>query len=264
MSLHGLPNSGSISSCHSFVACRKGARPSIFGVPPHRHRDPPRRVPVDTGTRLGPDRPRSCGLDFDRPRRRGVWRGNPHLEHALSVLRLHVGGVDALRKGEIPLERAVRDFTDEIVLARAVVIGLTLPFDGEHVVHQGHPNILGIHARQGELDDVGAVLDPPLRGGKPRRTLSDFIPGAGEEPLEQVVGLVVEVELPCWRPAKHGVHDALLLTLVIIYTLYNECQYPIETLVGARSRRLWLHCRDEVREHARAPGPRSGASETSR
>src|SRR5712691_795541 len=33
MSLHGVPNSGSISSCHSFVACRKGARPSIFAVP---------------------------------------------------------------------------------------------------------------------------------------------------------------------------------------------------------------------------------------
>jgi branched-chain amino acid transport system substrate-binding protein len=32
--------------------------------------------------------------------------------------------------------------------------------------------VLRIHARQGQLDDVRAVLDPPFRGGKPRRTLS--------------------------------------------------------------------------------------------
>src|SRR4029453_12674246 len=92
---------------------------------------PPRR---GTGHRRGrgtcrsntgtvPGRLRSGGLDFDRPRRRGLRRGDPHLEHAVRVLRLHVGGVDALRKGEIPLERAVRDFADKIVLARGVVIG---------------------------------------------------------------------------------------------------------------------------------------------
>jgi len=58
MSLYGVPNSGSISSCHSFVACLKGSRSSIFGVPRHLHRDPPGRVPVDTGTASVP-----TGLD---------------------------------------------------------------------------------------------------------------------------------------------------------------------------------------------------------
>src|SRR2546425_7985103 len=32
-------------------------------------------------------------------------------------------------------------------------------------------------------DDIGAVLDPPLRGGKPRRTLSGLIRGVAQEPL---------------------------------------------------------------------------------
>src|SRR2546427_10191378 len=159
--------------------------------------------------------PRSGGLDFDRPRRRGLRRGDPHLEHALRVLRLHLGGVDALRKGEPPLERAVRDLADEIVLARGVVIGLALALDGEDVVHQGHVHVLGIHARQGKLDDVGAVLRPPLRGGKPRRTLSRLIRGVAEEPRKEVV-VVVEVELPGRGPAKHGVHGALLSKIFVL------------------------------------------------
>ena len=50
-SLYGLPNSGSISSCHSFVACLKGSRLSIFGALPGH-------VPVDTGTASVP-----TGLD---------------------------------------------------------------------------------------------------------------------------------------------------------------------------------------------------------
>src|SRR6266700_8091327 len=79
----------------------------------------------------GPDRPRSCGLDFDRPRRRGSRRGDPHLEHAVRGLRLHLGGVDALGEREAPLERTVRDLADEVVLARGVVVGLALTLDGE-------------------------------------------------------------------------------------------------------------------------------------
>lgn len=49
------------------------------------------------------------------------------------------------------------------------MVGLALALDGEDVVHQGHPDVFRIHAWQGELDDVGPVLDPPLRGGEPRR-----------------------------------------------------------------------------------------------
>src|SRR5437016_2585105 len=90
----------------------------------------------------------------------------------------------AMGEGEAPLERTVRDLADEVVLARGVVVGLALTLDGEDVVHQGHRDILRIHARQGELHDVGAVLDPPLHGGEQRGTLSGFIPGAVEEPLE--------------------------------------------------------------------------------
>ncbi len=54
-----------------------------------------------------------------------------------------MGGVDALGEGEAPVERAVRDLTDEIVLARAVVVGLTLALDGEDVVHQGTSTFFG-------------------------------------------------------------------------------------------------------------------------
>src|SRR3989449_8321735 len=133
----------------------------------------------------------TCALPISR--RRGLRRGDPHLEHALRVLRLHLGGVDALRKGEIPLERAVRDLADEIVLVRGVVIGLALALDGEDVVLQGHLNVLRIHTRQGELDDVGAVLDPSLRGGKPRRTLSGLIRCVAQRPREWVI--YVEGEL---------------------------------------------------------------------
>src|SRR5438034_9476803 len=50
MSLYGVPNSGSISSCHSFVACLKGSRPSIFSVPPSPAPGPSGAVPVSTGT----------------------------------------------------------------------------------------------------------------------------------------------------------------------------------------------------------------------
>src|SRR5256886_11410897 len=50
MSLYGVPNSGLISSCHSFVACLKGSRPSIFSVPPSPAPGPSGAVPVDTGT----------------------------------------------------------------------------------------------------------------------------------------------------------------------------------------------------------------------
>src|SRR5256884_7259870 len=53
-------------------------------------------------------------------------------------------------KSEIPLERAVRDLADEIVLVRGVVIGLALALDGEDVVLQGHLNVLRIHTRSEE------------------------------------------------------------------------------------------------------------------
>src|SRR2546422_3269894 len=110
---------GGVATPAPLLRAKAGARAAR-----HRH-----------GLGLGP---RSGGLDFDRPRRPGLRRGDPHLAHALRVLRLHLGGVDALRKGEIPLERAVRDLADEIVLVRGVVIGLALALDGEDVVLQGH------------------------------------------------------------------------------------------------------------------------------
>src|SRR6185295_12708871 len=113
------------------------------------------------------------------------------------------------QEGEIPLERAVRDFSDEVVLARRVVIGFALALDAEHVVHHGHANRLRIHARQGELDDVRAVLEPSLRSGNPR-TLGRLVHGAANEPLERAIGDLVKVELTSRRPSKHGVHSALL------------------------------------------------------
>src|SRR5881397_2932041 len=136
-------------------------------------------------------------------------RGDPHLEHAVRVLRLHLGAVDALGEREAPLEPTVRDLADEVVLVRSVRPGLALALDGEDVVHPGHRDVLRIHAGQGELDDVRAVLDPPLRGGAPRRrALYGLVLDAIDEPQEQVIDVMVKVEFPGWRPAKHGVHRA--------------------------------------------------------
>ena len=72
------------------------------------------------------------------------------------------------RGAQAPLECAVRELADEVVLARAVGVGLALALDGEDVVHPGHLDVLRIHARQGELDDVGVVGEPPLSGGERR------------------------------------------------------------------------------------------------
>src|SRR6266404_4800914 len=155
-------------------------------------------------------RARLGGLDFDHPPRRGARRGDPHLEHAVRALGLHLGGVDALGQREAPLECAVRDLADEIVLARAVGVGLALALDGEDVVHHGHLDALRIHARQGELDDIGVVLEPLFRGGQPRcGRLNRLVRGAVEEPREQSVDVVVVVKVQFRHvggPASHGGH----------------------------------------------------------
>src|SRR5207247_9475878 len=80
----------------------------------------PGRVPVGTGTGPGLAALASGGLDFDHPRHRSARRGDPHLEHAVRVLRLHLGAVDALGEREAPLEPTVRDLADEVVLVRSV------------------------------------------------------------------------------------------------------------------------------------------------
>jgi hypothetical protein len=56
-----------------------------------------RRVPVGPGTASAPVRRPIWikRLDFDHLRRRNGRRGDPHLEHAVRVLRLHVGDIDA-------------------------------------------------------------------------------------------------------------------------------------------------------------------------
>src|SRR4029453_2493314 len=191
------------------LSCRKSH--ALARSAPSRLRDPAktRARPVGPGTAPAPAALVSGGLDFDHSRHRGSRRGDPHLEHAVRVLRLHLSAVDALGEREAPLEPTVRDLADEIVLVRSVRPGLALAFDGEDVVHPGHRDVLRIHAWQGELDDIGAVLDPPLRGGEPRRrALDGLIRDAIGEPQQQVIDVMVKVELPGWRPAKHGVHRA--------------------------------------------------------
>src|SRR5437867_1553846 len=103
------------------------------------------RAPAKTGARPGRYRHgpglavlASGGLDFDHSRHYSSRRGDPHLEHAVRVLRLHLGAVDALGEREAPLEPAVRDLADEVVLVRSVRSGFALAFDGEDVVHPGH------------------------------------------------------------------------------------------------------------------------------
>src|SRR5882672_6318705 len=172
--------------------------PAKTGARPGRHRHGPGLAALALG-----------GLDFDHSRHRNSRRGDPHLEHAVRVLRLHLGAVDALGGREAPLEPTVRDLADEVVLVRRVRPGFALAFDGEDVVHPGHRDVLRIHARKGELDDVRAVLDPPLRGGEPQRgALNGLVRDAVEQPQEQVIDIMVEMEFPGWRQAKHGVHRA--------------------------------------------------------
>src|SRR5260370_29914524 len=123
----------------------------------------------------------SGGFDFDHPRRRSSRHGDPHPQHAIHGFRLHLGGVNALRKSDTPLERAVRDLPDKVLRAHGVVVRLAFALDAEHAVHQGHCDVLRIHSRQGELDDVGTVLEPSLGGRKPRLgPLSSLVHGAVE------------------------------------------------------------------------------------
>src|SRR5207302_2923239 len=99
---------------------------------PSRLRSPARtggRGLVGTGTGPGLAALASGGLDFDHPRHRSSRRGDPHLEHAVRILRLHLSAVDALGECEAPLEPTVHDLTDEVVLARSVGPGLALAFD---------------------------------------------------------------------------------------------------------------------------------------
>lgn len=77
----------------------------------------------------------------------------------------NLGGVDTLGEREAPLEPAVRDLADEVVPVGGVGVWLAFASDGEDVVHQGHRNVLRVHAWQGELDDIGAVFDASLRAG---------------------------------------------------------------------------------------------------
>jgi len=93
-----------------------------------------------------------------------------------------LGGSTPSGRVKFRFERAVCDLADEIGLARGVVIGLALALDGETLVHQGHHSRPSNPRPQGELDDVGAILHPPLRGGKPR-TLSGPIRGRPPENL---------------------------------------------------------------------------------
>src|SRR5438046_1501622 len=80
------------------------------GTRPGRHRDGLDPRPLS----------HSSGLDFDRSRHRGSRRGDSYLEHAVRVLRLNLGGVDAFGEREAPLAPAVRDLADEVVLVRGV------------------------------------------------------------------------------------------------------------------------------------------------
>jgi hypothetical protein len=45
-----------------------------------------------------------------------------------------LGGVDALGERETPLECAVRELADKVVLAGAVRVGLAVAVDGEDIV----------------------------------------------------------------------------------------------------------------------------------
>jgi len=71
------------------------------------------------------------------------------------------------------------------------MVGLALALYGEHVVHQGHLDLLRIHARQGQLDDVGAILDPPSAAGShdAARSAGSFN-GVVEESREEVIEVV--------------------------------------------------------------------------
>src|SRR5947199_8390348 len=100
--------------------------PAKTGARPGRHRHGPGLAALASG-----------GLDFDHSRHRCSRRGNPHLEHAVRVLRLHLGAVDALGEREAPLEPTVRDLADEVVLVRSVSPGYAVAFDGDDVIHPG-------------------------------------------------------------------------------------------------------------------------------
>src|SRR6266850_6063631 len=58
--------------------------PAKTGARPGRHRHGPGLAALALG-----------GLDVDHSRHRYSRRGDPHLEHAVRVLRLHLGAVDA-------------------------------------------------------------------------------------------------------------------------------------------------------------------------
>src|SRR6267378_8689310 len=105
-------------SCLKSHACTRSAPsrlryPAKTGARPGRHRHGPGLAALA-----------SSGLDFDHPRHRSSRRGDPHLEHAVRVLRLHLSAVDALGECEAPLEPTVHDLADEVVLARSVGPGL--------------------------------------------------------------------------------------------------------------------------------------------
>src|SRR5437016_8583446 len=93
-----------------------------------------------------PAAPASGGLTFYRSRHRSSRPRYPYLEHAVRVLRLNLGRVDALGEREAPLEPAVGDLANEVDLVRGVGVGLALALDGEDVVHQGHRDVLRVHA----------------------------------------------------------------------------------------------------------------------
>src|SRR5881409_3482372 len=96
-------------SCRKSHACARSAPsrlryPAKTGARPGRHRHGPGLAALASG-----------GLDFDHPRHRSSRRGDPHLEHAVRVLRLHLGAVDALGEREAPLVPTVRDLKDYFV-----------------------------------------------------------------------------------------------------------------------------------------------------
>src|SRR5882762_1385101 len=96
-----------------------------------------------------------CGLlavcrdaDLDLLRFRLLTLRHMQCQDPIAILGANVLGVDRVRQGEAPRERAIRTFNSEVIVLVDVLLELPLSTDGQRIVFDANVNVLLLKIRQ--------------------------------------------------------------------------------------------------------------------
>ena len=101
----------------------------------------------------------SCGL------------GPSDLQKPVVTMGLDGFGVNVLGQADAPHDTATGALEPVETLSRALLLPLSAPLEGEHVVRDGGGHVLELHARKLNLQDERPVVSTDVDAGRGRGTL---------------------------------------------------------------------------------------------